>query len=234
MFAVLCVEEDKRKRSRKKAVIQSVQTPVRGGAPFRIVSVTPGKLGIDWFEVARHASCGSRNMIIPENIKMPENYHLCQFRADTLPLLIMLNTAVNKFGKDGAAQRSIVIEDKNAVLAEYIDRIINCASKIKIVTDFPQKYYPSQLRMLEQYGASALICQQVRNNEHFDVAIASGTAFNAEICLNSATLFSSPPELPEEYARLCPQGIDRFQFLCALFECSAVKEIGNITLDSIV
>lgn len=236
MFAVICFENEKRKLRRHKTIIEAIQTPVRGGAPFRIVTISKGRKDIDWHRVAELASCGSRNLLVPDVLFLPDSPYLKLFEADTLPLLITLNTAVKRM-KDmpGATKRSLLIEDKNAVLPDYIDRVADCAAKIKILTDKPQAYYTAGLRLMERFGASPIICGEMSENEKFDVAISDEPVKTAKINFSvSAIKADGSPEIPEQYARLCPKGIDGFDFLCALFECSGVRAIGELTLDDLI
>ncbi|MBR4050134.1 MAG: hypothetical protein IKK09_06525 [Clostridia bacterium] len=236
MFAVICFENEKRKIRKRKTKIEAIQTPVRGGAPFRIVTISKGGKDIDWHRVAEAASCGSRNLLIPDGFILPDNPYLSLFKADTLPLLIMLNTAAKKLKAiPGATKRSLLIEDKNAVLPDYIDRVATCASKIKIVTDKPQSYYTAGLRLMERFGASPIVCGEKGENEKFDAAVSDEPVKNANLNFSVSSIKAEgTPEIPEQYARLCPQGIDCFDFLCALFECSGVRAIGEYTLDDLI
>lgn len=236
MFAVICIARENRKFRKRKTEIEAIQTPVRGGAPFRIVTISKGRKDIDWHRVAELASCGSRNLLIPDGFILPDSPHLKLFEADTLPLLITLNTAVKRM-KDipGATKRSLLVEDKNAVLPDYIDRIATCAAKIKIVTDKPQAYYTAGVRLMERFGASPIICGELSESENYDVAVSDEPIKNAKINFNvSAIKADGTPEIPEQYTRLCPTGIDGFDFLCALFECSGVRAIGELTQDDLI
>lgn len=234
MFSVLCINERQKGLRKRQEKIEAIQTPVKGGAPFRIINVTPGKKGINWYRIACQAGCASRNMIFPDGFEFQGNDYISRYVPDTLPLLILLNTAAAKLGKDTAAKRKILVVDKKGVLANYTDRIILCASKIKIVTDNPERYYKPSLDLMEHYGASPIICQSFNDREIFDAAVSLTPTHNAEINF-SVDLFSQHlPERAQKYANLCPDSIDFFTFLCALFECSAVKEIGTFTLDSLL
>lgn len=235
MFAVICFDNDKRKLRKRKTKIEAIQTPVRGGAPFRIVTITKGKKDIDCHHVAQAASCGSRNLLVPDGFILPESPYLSLFKADTLPLLIMLNTAAKKLKAiPGATKRSLLIEDKSAVLPDYIDKVATCASKIKIMTDKPQAYYNAGLRLMERFGASPIICGERDENEKFDAAVSDTPVKNAKLNFSVSSITAEgTPEIPEQYARLCPVEIDRFDFLCALFECSGVRAIGEFTLDDL-
>ncbi len=236
MFAVVCIESGKKRRFRRKCVVNTVQTPVKGGAPFRIITVTPGSKGLDWHTIATQASCGSRNLLLPKGIRLPDSPHLSLFKADTLPLLIMLNTAAQKLKKSpDAPKRSLLIEDRSGVLPDYIDRVTSCASKIKILTDEPEKYYTAGKRLMERFGASPIICSQISKDEKFDAAVSFEPIKNAKQNFSvSAITEDGTPDIPEQYSRLCPSETDRFDFLCALFECSGVRAIGEYTLNDLI
>ena len=236
MFAVICLENESRRFRKRKTKIEAIQTPVRGGAPFRIVTITNGRNDIDLHRVAEAASCGSRNLLVPDGFILPDSPYLSLFKADTLPLLIMLNTAAKRMkAMPGATKRSLLIEDKNAVLPDYIDRVATCAAKIKIVTDKPQAYYNAGLRLMERFGASPIVCGEKGENERFDAAVSENPIKNVKLNFSVSDIKAEgSPEIPEQYARLCPQGIDRFDFLCALFECSGVRAIGEYTLDDLI
>jgi len=235
MFAVICVEKEKRRLRKQRCRVEAVQTAVRGGAPFRIITVTQGAKGLDWHRIATAASCGSRNLLLPKGLSLPDNHYLNLFKADTLPLLIMLNTAAQKLERDDAAKRSLLIEDTNGVLPDYIDRVAPCASKIKIITDNPQAYFGAGIRLMERFGASPIICNSINKNEKFDAAVSKEPSENATLNFSVSSITADgTPEIPEPYLRLCPEEIDRFEFLCALFECSGVRAIGEITLNDLL
>ncbi len=237
MFDVITISEPIKKAKlfkKRKCKIEALQTAVRGGAPFRLIKVTPGYKGVDWQAVARCAGCGSQSVI--SNISLPPASSLKAFSADTLPLLIMLNTAAKSLSKDEAAKkRRLLITDKYAVLPDYIDKIVLGAARIKIVTDFPDKYYSAAVRVMERFGASITVCNQVEKSEKFDASIGLETIVATPLPFTFDKVSSEEliQIIPEEYLRLCPEGIDKFTFICALFECSGVREIGELWLDDI-
>lgn len=237
MFDVITIANTAKKQKffkKRKCKIEALQTAVRGGAPFRLISITPGTKGIDWAQVARSAGCASQCVLLSNKTQLPENTPLKLFAADTLPLLIMLNTASNMLSTDEAAKtRRLLIVDKAAVLPDYIDRIILNAAKIKIITDYPEKYYTASQRVMERFGAAITVCSQTEENEEFDAAISLEAAENAALSFDfdRAAKEDLVSLIPDEYLRLCPEDIDKFDFACALFECSGVRAIGELWLD---
>lgn len=237
MFAVITLEKGNGKSGlirRRKSRIEEANVAVIGGAPFRYVKIFAGKKGVDWKAVERAAGCAVKSVVLQSGIDLPENTYLKKFVPDTLPLLLMLNTAAARLDKgESAKKRTMFIEDKNAVLPQYIHRIINCAYKIKIATDYPEKYFAVCGDLLENYGASPIICGSALKSEKFDAFIGENTNTQAKYIFSTDIIGTEGFELniPDEISKLCPNGVDLFLFLCAMFECGGVSSIGNMTLE---
>lgn len=237
MFAVITLEKGNEKSRlirRRKCRIEATNVAVIGGAPFRHIKIFAGKKGIDWKVIERAAGCALKSIILQNGIDLPKNTYLKKFMPDTLPLLLMLNTASARLDKgESAKKRTMLIEDKNAVLTPYIHRVVNYAYKIKFVTDYPEKYFAVCTDLLENYGASPIICSSASANEKFDVFICEKTNIQAKHIFSTDRICAEGFELniPEEISKLCPNGVDLFLFLCAMFECGGVSSIGNISLE---
>lgn len=237
MFAVITLEKENGKSRyirRRKCRIEAANAAVIGGAPFRHIKIFAGKKGIDWKAVECAAGCALKSIVLQNGIDLPSNSYLKKFVPDTLPLLLMLNTAAARLDKgESAKKRTMLIEDKNAVLPPYIHRVVNCAYKIKIATDYPEKYFTMCADLLENYGASPIICGSTLKNEKFDVFIGEKTNEQAKYVFSTDLIGTEGFELnvSEEILKLCPNGVDLFLFLCAMFECGGVSLIGNMTLE---
>ncbi len=234
MFSVILVQEEgKRKRlfKKRKSKIEAVQTAVRGGAPFRIIKMSPARAGFDWQKAA--SLCGEQSVILQKGLEPPAGIKLNLFKSDTLPLLIALNTAVERLSRDEKAKtRKLLICDKDAVMPDYIERAVFSAAKIKVLTECPEKYYSASMRLLEHYGAAITVCDSVHGNEKFDACVAPSEKKNCKENFTAEQIEADGSRLaiPDEFLRLCPKGVDPFEFCCALFECSGVRTIGELHL----
>lgn len=231
MFSVLNTVEAKQKFFRKKKCrVEALLSPVKSAAPFKVINAECGRKGIDWHTVAAAAGCSARSMLVPEGLTVPPYSSIKLFEPEVLPLLIMLNTAVIHLKRGEAAKNKLVIIDRNAVLPDYIERVVMHAARITVVTDQPEKYYPCMADLMEKCGAGIRVCNQPDSKIKFDVAITFDEAVNARICLDASKLSADDIAIPEECIRMCPDKIDRFSFVCALFECSGLLKLGELTL----
>ena len=234
MFSVLNIEEQKQKFFRKrKCRVEALLSPVKGAAPFKVINAVCGKKGIDWRTVAAAAGCSARSMIIPIGTHLPSYSSIRLFEPEVLPLLIMLNTAAVYLGRGEATKNKLLIIDRKAVLPDYIGRVVMLAAHVTVVTDCPEKYYPCMADIMERHGAGLRVCSQLDLKVKYDVAVTCGETANAEICLDAAEVSENNITIPDECLRLCPEKIDRFLFLCALFECSGLVSIGELTLSDV-
>lgn len=232
MFSVLCISESKRRRVPRKCTVESYLSPVKGAAPYKVINVTPGRKGIDWKTVCLAAGCSSSSMLLPESVEIPLYAPAIRFEPQVLPLLAALNTALSQSGKENAQKRSMVICDSKAVLADYISRAVPYASKIAVVTVFPELYLKSAAEIMDKFGAVIKISSQVDTSVRYDIAVSDAEKVNAELCVTADDIRRKADTmvLPDEYVRMCPPQIELFDFICALFECSGVTNLTDVKL----
>lgn len=219
--------------TRRRFSVEAVTTAVRSGAPFTLLNVTPSPKGINWQSVAAAAGRSGKNMLLPCGVTPPAAVNIVRFKPSVFPLRLMLNTAAAQLGAEGALTRSLLVSDSRAVLAPFIDIVVPLAAKIKIITDNPSLYFVAAQRVMERFGASLTISDSIGSTEKFDAAIVSEATELARVNYAVADIGSSGRRLiiPDEYIRLCPSGIDVFDFAAALYECSGVRAIGELKLE---
>ncbi|HBL41651.1 MAG TPA: hypothetical protein DDY98_08935 [Ruminococcaceae bacterium] len=237
MFCTISIlpQETKRLFARRRCLAEAVQTAVKGGAPFLRLAVTPSRKGVDWALVERAVGRNGRFALLPDGIVPPQGCRIQCFAPDILPLKIMLNTAAQQL-KDGREQgRSLLICDEEAVLADYVDCVAPCASLIRVQTERPQAYYEASARLMERFGVAISVCPTENETEEFDAAVSMKPLASAGVSFDVQSLLdgSIPFTVPEEYLRLCPEQIEPFLFLCALYECSGVRAVGELTADAV-
>ena len=236
MFAVVCINEPQRSFfGRRKCAVEMLLSPVKGAAPYKVINVTPGKKGIDWKTVSAAAGCCNSTMLLPDCVLPPANTDIGLFEPSVLPQLILLNTVADMISKSEKQRTSVLIEDRNALLSAYIRRIVPFAAKITVLTDAPEKYVKDTVSIMEEFGASIRICSGVDETEQFDIAVSEKKVGSAGLTLIPCEVKEKlkAEDIPDEYRRMCPEGIDEFLFVCALFECCGLKSAGELTLSQV-
>lgn len=235
MFCTISILPPEKKRlfTRRRCLAEAAQTAVKGGAPFLRLTVTPSAKGIDWALAERAVGRNGSFALLPDGIEPPQNSRIQRFEPEILPLKIMLNTAVKELADGQGQGRSLLICDEKAVLAAYVDSAAPCASLIRVQTEQPQAYYETAARLMERFGAAISVCPMGSETEPFDAAVANQPVTSAKVNYDAQSLLDGkmPFVVPEEYQRLCPEQIDLFLFLCALYECSGVRAIGELTAE---
>ncbi len=234
MFSVLNVTQPKKSLfGKRKCTVEMLLSPVKGAAPYKVINVTPGKKGIDWRMVAQAAGASGKSMLVPDGVEIPHGVGIERFVPRILPSVILLNTvAAEGYEK---LNRSILIVDRCGVLSDYVKRIVPSASKITVVTDEPELYVEASVKIMEEYGASIRVCNQTSDDERFDIAVSDEAVNGATLCLSTSDVSKNSciNEIMQNYAHLCDENIDLFLFVCALFECSGLKDPGELTLGNI-
>lgn len=234
MFSVLnIVQPNKSLFGKRKCTVEMLLSPVRGAAPYKIINVTPGKKGIDWRLVAQAAGASGKYMLVPEGVEIPHGVGIERFVPKVLPGVILLNTVAAMASEK--LNRSILIVDRCGRLADYVERVVPSASKITVVTDEPEKYIEPSVRIMEKYGASIRVCSETGDDERFDAAISDDAVNGAKLCLYTTDVAEKicNSKMLQDYAHLCNDKTDLFLFVSALFECSGLKQPGELTLDDI-
>ena len=157
---------------RRRCLVENVQTAVKGGAPFRRLTVTPGRKGVDWPLVEQAAGRSGRFTLAPDGVEWPPSCRLRRFEPEVLPLKIMLNTAAKAL-KDGHEQgRTLLICDEAAVLSPFLDQVVLCASTIRVQTERPELYYEAAARVMERFGAAVAVSPMGSAAGEVDAAVA--------------------------------------------------------------
>lgn len=232
MFSVLNVIQPKKSLfGKRKCTVEMLLSPVRSAAPYKVINVTPGKKGIDWRMVAQAAGASGKSILVPDGVQIPHGIGIERFVPRILPSVILLNTVAAMASEK--LNRSILIVDRCGLLADYVKRVVPSASKITVVTDEPERYIEASVEIMEEYGASIRVCSETGDDESFDIAVSDEEVNGAALCLSPADVCKNTciNEKIQEYSRLCDNSIDPFLFVSALFECSGLQTLGELTLD---
>lgn len=236
MFSVLSVTEEKRSvLRRRKCEVEMILSPVKGAAPYKVINVSPGKKGINWKTVALAAGNSAGCMLLPQGVRVPETSGVAEFVPRFLPGVILLNTIAALSAERNSEKLSALVDDQDGLLAGYIERIVPYVAKITVVTQSPEKYFKPTVDIMDRYGATVKVCMRVNESERFDYGISQEDIAGVTKLFKPSSLIEGKCKVifQEEILRMCPHGINPFLFVCALFECSGLRCVGDLTLQMV-
>ncbi len=236
MFSVLSVTEEKRSVfRRRKCEVEMLLSPVKGAAPYKVINASSCKKGIDWKTVALAAGNSAGCMLLPQGVRAPETSGIEEFVPRYLPGIILLNTIAVLSAERNSEKLSVLVDDESGVLAGYIERIVPYVAKITVVTQSPEKYFKPTVDIMDRYGATVKVCERVNEAERFDYGISQEDIAGVTRLFKPSSLLDGKccVNIQEEILRMCPPGINPFLFACALFECSGLKSVGDLTLQTV-
>lgn len=228
----------------RPARTQAIQVAVKGGTPFFCVEAARRHNGIPWDEIAFCAGRCAGRMLLPQGLIPPEGGPVRPFLPSALPPLALFNTACEVLSRRGAppAEECITLLDPKGLLAHRAGRLLPFASLVRIVTENTAAYEQTAQRVMEDYGAALLIQSTLSGARDSTVVIAPGglaesffperkcaVFTNRETRGRHVCVLASGIDLPEQYGRLLPDGINPDQFAGALYEECGLRALGNRT-----
>ena len=118
MFAVLQITESKSLFSRNK--IQSQRITLPSGEAFFVVNVFCRKNKIPWKKLEGCLGILRKDILLPDNIKIPDKVNITAFEPHILPGIMLMNSAVDYMLKNKACTGgSITIFDEKGINFQY-------------------------------------------------------------------------------------------------------------------
>ncbi len=241
MFAVIDIKEPR--NTFRKGGITSERINLPSGDVFFVVSVEKSFGKVPWKKLERCLGILRQCVILPEGVQVPAGVNITPFEPDVLARLLLINSAADYITghKKEFICRRLTVFDETGIYADYIEGLINCFGKIKIVTARKENYERLSRRLMETYGFSLLVTE--RDYTPGDVVISyrcnvpvyfTGTVFTAEKknLMSKSCFCGKDITLPEEYESLRPPGVGRVLFACALYEKCGENLLGKLKYDS--
>ncbi len=236
MFAVLQTADSKTLFGKSK--IESRRISLPSGEAFFIVNISCRKGKVPWKKLEKCLGILRKDVVLPDGIKIPDNVNITAFKPDIFPRLLLINSAVDCIMKKGLSHKeSLCIFDERGIYTDYIEKLINFFSSVKVITPFAQKYEDISRKLLRDYGFSLIISSQGKCgsgtviSHSCDVPLYfKGRIYTGErkYLMNAEVFSGGDIELPEEYERLRPENIGRVQFAAALYEKCGLEKLGEL------
>ena len=234
MFAVLQIKDKTNIFSKSKT--ESQRLTLQNDEAFFIVTAEKTFGRVPWHKLADCMGILRKDVVLSEDITLPDGCGITEFVPEIFPRILLINSAIKVL--TGTRRKSLIVFDEKCIYQSYMKKLVNTFDRIRVVTPEIGEYELVADELMENYGFSL----EVTNKPSYkaDVIIScecsvplyySGEIFTTEkkYLMNGKVYSGRDIDLPEEYDKLLPGGVDKLQFASALYEKCKVKTLGNMT-----
>ncbi len=246
MFTVLLTQEKTksgfltRVREKLKPTPPTLQKcEVKGGAPFFILKLICEKGQIPWDKVVHHAGRSAKSLVMPKEITPPEDSGIVRYTPEYLPFIVLFNTAIKQISEDVLEPRlrRLTVIDERAILAKHIEKAVDIAGEITVITKNKERYDAVSQTILNKTGAVIRTVDEVDTFTNYLIAetIENFDTQAKVYCLNHNNVtareiyIQENIVLPEQYEELRPASIDAITFASALYEMCGVRGFESLS-----
>lgn len=226
--------------------IQLQKVKIQNNAPFYVVTIPKGRR-IPWKKLRTNLGRLCNKVLLPKDIIIPENSGVKAIAiTDQLHAVSLLNTAnlVAKQSKISVSKLKITIVDRDGIYLDNIEKIINCASHIRVITNNYKKYEPVVENIFDYWGASIFLSDDIQMALNSNIIISpfeqvigtNALVMSLDKCdnLTCNTAIATRLLLPNELIEYLPKGIDEHDFASVLYDEYKLKCLSNISLDKMI
>lgn len=233
MFAILNISDTNTIFSKPKIKSQRIVLP--DGEAFFTVTTEKHLGRVPWKKLESCMGILRKDVILKGGVTLPEGCSITEFSPEIYPRILLMNTAVSKL--KGSRHRSLVVYDEKGLYMENMDNLACIFDRIRVVTSVADKYDNVARKLMENSGFSLEVSE--KSSYDADVVIShrcnvplyfSGRVFTNErrFLMNAEVNAGCNIDLPEEYEKLRPEGVESLVFASALYEKCKVKNLGKI------
>ncbi len=237
MFAILQISENN--TILRKPEIKSQRVNLPSGDAFFIVTVDKHMGKIPWKRLEKCLGILRHCILLPNGTAIPDGLNITAFTPETLPKLLLMNSAVDYIisHKQFFRSKSIEVFDREGIYPTRIEKLLPYLKNIRVITDNKDVYDTVSKKFMSDYGFSLVIsdrdsfdCDAVISHECGVPVYYCGTVFtnNKKYLMNAEVFSGSEIELPAEYEKFRPENIGRVLFASALYEKCSEKDLDTL------
>ena len=232
MFAILQIKDKTNIFSKSK--IESQRLTLPNGEAFFIVTAEKHFGRVPWHKLADCMGILRKDVVLSEGLTLPDGCGITEFVPDIFPRILLINSAIKVLN---GRRKSLIVFDEKCIYQSYMKKLVNNFDRIRVVTPELSEYESVAYELMENYGFSLEVTDKASYKA--DVIISyecsvplyySGEVFTTEkkYLMNGMIYSGSDIDLPEEYDKLLPEGVDKLQFASALYEKCKEKSLGRL------
>lgn len=234
MFVIVDLTDERKRRFEKyrKHIIETKRCNVMGGAPFFVA-----KCHRQYFNRAELERiikrCGAA--IFKDGI-IPDGFQKYSFTPSVLPLRMLVNSAAEFFKENPSAGRNMTVSivDESAVSQKEVVALSQYVRFVRVITNRPDLYFSAELEAYNSFGAVLLVSKSVAAVKDSNLLIALNDEIFTPQEVKNAIVYSKKSYCENVFSAKESSfvlsefeketlGIDKFCFICALFETCGYK-----------
>ncbi len=235
MFAVVRFTEKERslKGFFTKLKVKSERVDLPSNGCFFIITAEKRKDKVPLDKIIRTAGNLRHSLIFPSGLEFTGSEKIKPYESSALSEKLLFEFAVKGISESELVPSgcSVCIEDNSGIYLDSLHRLLPLAAKIQVICSDISIYEAETERLFYEYGCSVILSDKFDSfSRQCDVIIAYNgdeRPFLFGKYVYSKSIYSRVRiGLQREYAALCPEGIDKEAFACALYEkCNLPPEI---------
>lgn len=240
MFAVVKITEQEKSffKRFKKTKITSERVFLPNGESFFIITAEKRGSKIPFKEILSFSGNLSDSLVFENDFTFLPQWNYTPFAPIKLRKKLLFSLAVRTLDdlKLNPFETGICLCDSDGIYAHDVQKLLKFAAKLHIVCENKDIYKEKQKQLLSEYGVSVTLSDTFdTQGKNFNVVISHEShdiplLFNGLIFTNEKRPFLSgrcfevkEAQLPYEYEKLRPAGIDKLTFASALYEKCKVE-----------
>ena len=208
MFVVLKIQKTDKRAVRRGRTIHDVRLINTGaGQCFYEVTALAGENGVNWEEVAAITGNHGRQLLLSDDVLLPEACPVARFDSSGFRNLLIFNTAeliLKELFFMGDRVRCIV-NDPDGLYSEHIRKIVRFAAHTTVVTENEFRYFSAVRDIYADMGAGVTLTDNISNISPEALCIDTSGTLNSE-----NTIIFSPFRGISPFRADCRGGLDRF------------------------
>ena len=233
MFVILKIVRTEKRKIRKGRTIGGVRIVNMGaGQCFYEIEVVSGENGINWAEVSAFVGNHGRNVLVSDDVIVPENQQIKRFDSSHFRNILLfnsLNLVFRELFYMGNRVRCI-INDPKGLYTKNLRTIVPYAARITVVTENEFRYFSEIRDIYSGCGAGITLSGAVENCDEDTVVIdTSGTAETDKGIVFSPFRGFLPGRADGfgDILGFCPSYISQTDFLAAVYIFNSDKRLND-------
>lgn len=210
------------------------------------VNAIKRKNKIPWKKISRTLGNYNQQILCSSDVLFPPNFKFTRYEPLNLNRILCQNAAIEtlKLAKASKSKLSVTIFDPLGCYGNIVYRLLPFLHQIKVITKNIEFYARESEILMEQYGASILVCNSVSWIRPCHMLIAPDkiitplslpkecitfTGFRPNTSLNGSVYYNYKVKIPSKFKKIIPHGINSEYFLSALIDSHNISSTDNIT-----